>query len=146
MPPSSLGGSTRTRYLVELSRGADPLLLVAASSGFRCRKCRYVPGMVDLDGVLGALHATARLLRNTSLSIDALLSQVCALLPPAMQFPEDAAARIRFGAIEQASPGFAEVRACLARELEPPGGRGTIEVGYRAPHPDAQEGPFFFGL
>jgi len=101
--------------------------------------------MVDLDGVLGALHATARLLRNTSLSIDALLSQVCALLPPAMQFPEDAAARIRFGAIEHASPGFAEVRACLARELETPGGRGTIEVGYRSPHPDAQEGPFLAG-
>ncbi|MEO6772087.1 MAG: ATP-binding protein [Kofleriaceae bacterium] len=58
--------------------------------------------MVDPDGVvlarrnrdgvkeLVALHATVRLLRDASLPIDALLSRTCALLPPAMQFPDDA--------------------------------------------------------
>jgi PAS domain S-box-containing protein len=112
--------------------------------------------MVDPDGVdlalrhrervkeLAALHATARLLRNTSLSIDALLSQICALLPPAMQFPDDTSARIRFGAFEHTTAGFGDVQARLVRELETTdGGRGLLEVGYRSPHPDAQEGPFF---
>jgi hypothetical protein len=99
--------------------------------------------MVDPDGArqLRALHATTRLLRNTSLSLDALLSHICALLPPAMQFPDDTSARIRFGAFEHATAGFSEVQTRLARELETTDGeRGVLEVGYRSPHPDAQEG------
>ena len=82
---------------------------------------------------LVALHAGARLLRNTSLSIDALLSHICALLPPAMQFPEDACARIRFGSHEHATEGCDDVQVCLANELATSDGRkGTLEVGYRS--------------
>jgi PAS domain S-box-containing protein len=61
-----------------------------------------------------------------------------------MQFPDDASARIRFEATEHTTAGFSDVQARLVRELETSDGlRGVLEVGYRSPHPDAQEGPFF---
>jgi PAS domain S-box-containing protein len=88
---------------------------------------------------LAALHDIARLVRDTSLSVEELLSRVVARVPAAMQFPADCTARIAYGDTVVTTPGFTEGAAVLRRTSE----TGVIEVAYGSAHPEEHEGPFF---
>jgi hypothetical protein len=57
---------------------------------------------------LRALHQTAELLRRGEWSTGELLARVAALLPPAFQHPEVAAAAVEFCELVRATPGFRE--------------------------------------
>jgi len=92
---------------------------------------------------LTALHRTARILQNPERPVLALMRDVAALLPGAWQYPEVAAARIRFRDEEVVTEGFRESawnqRADFATR---PGEGGSITVVYLEERPQADEGPF----
>jgi PAS domain S-box-containing protein len=91
---------------------------------------------------LTALHQTAKLLQDESSSLPHLLQEIVALLPPAWQYPEVAAARIRFGDIEFKTAGF--VISLWSQQVEFSAGnmKGEIEVVYTQSRPPADIGPF----
>ena len=92
---------------------------------------------------LTALHGTARILQDQTKSAGDVMREVAALLPPAWQYPEVAAARIRFERLETRTAGFREtewrqIASFVVRE----GQSGEIEICYLEQRPPADEGPF----
>ncbi len=75
---------------------------------------------------LQALHSVAQTLFQKPLEHSDLLSEIVALLPPAMRFPEVAAARITFDDLEATSVGFTTTDHRLSVDFK--GGR--IDVVY----------------
>ena len=91
---------------------------------------------------LNALHQIARILNEYSHPAD-LVRKVVELLPPAWQYPEVAAARIRFDNLEACTAGFASSRWLQRADLATQaGGHGYIEVVYLKSCPPEAEGPF----
>ncbi len=91
---------------------------------------------------LTALHATGRLLNEPD-SPRELLARVVGSLPTAWQYPDLAEARIAVGDIDVRTPDFALTPWLQRSAFTIPGGpTGVIEVVYRTPRPDADEGPF----
>ncbi len=92
---------------------------------------------------LAALHKTARLMQDDSLPIADLLAEVVALLPPAWQYPEITAARIKIGGLDIKTPDFHISPWKMASEIQIVGDEpGLIEVVYLEERPDSVEGPF----
>ncbi|HKP60816.1 MAG TPA: ATP-binding protein [Polyangiales bacterium] len=92
---------------------------------------------------LTALHASARLLQNEGLPLERLLSLLVELLPPAFQYPEITAARVRYGEQSFQTRGFAASPYSLSASFRAADGRaGALEVVYLEKRPRAAEGPF----
>lgn len=92
---------------------------------------------------LTVLHQMARLLQNEQQPIAALLREIAAILPPAWQYPEVAAARVMFSGAEYTTPNFFPTPWKLSADFTTAEGRhGGLEVVYLEEKPDAEEGPF----
>jgi PAS domain S-box-containing protein len=92
---------------------------------------------------LTALHRAARILQNEEQTISDRLQQFVALLPPAWQYPEITAARIRLGDLEFATSNFKPTSWIQRGDFSVAEGlHGTIEVVYLDERPAEQEGPF----
>jgi signal transduction histidine kinase len=90
-----------------------------------------------------ALHGAMRILQQGGADTPTGLRKLVSLLPSAFQYPEIAAARIRLGQIEAATPGFADSPATLRSEFTTGNKQpGSIEVVYAEDRPPAAEGPF----
>jgi len=92
---------------------------------------------------LTALHTTARILQDKTKPAVDVLKEITAILPPAWQYPEIAAARISFQRMQAVSEGFSEsawrqAAVFAARDGE----EGAIEIFYLESRPSADEGPF----
>ena len=91
---------------------------------------------------LTALHATGRLL-NESRPPAEVLAEIVASLPLAWQFPDLAVARISVGDVDVTTDGFALTPWCQRAEFQTSDGtRGLVEVVYREPRLECDEGPF----
>jgi signal transduction histidine kinase len=92
---------------------------------------------------LTALHGVARLLQDGKKAPASILSETCALLPPAWQYPEITAAKISLGDIEAATPNFllTEWRQSAVFSAGETA-RGRIDVVYLEKRPESSEGPF----
>jgi two-component system NarL family sensor kinase len=92
---------------------------------------------------LAALHRTARILQDQTKSAAEVLQEVVALMPPAWQYPEVTAARVRFGRLEAETAGFRDSEWKQNASFILQGGQaGEIEVCYLEPRPASDEGPF----
>ncbi len=92
---------------------------------------------------LTALHRAARVLQREEAATPQWLREIVALLPPAWQYPEVTAARVRLGDVHCATPDFAETAWVQRAEFTVGEGvRGAIEVAYLEERPLEQEGPF----
>jgi len=92
---------------------------------------------------LNALHRTASILQKPHTTPRKALSNLVANIPAAWQYPEIAAARIKYDGITAASRNFKRTRWVLAAEFRTtPGKRGTIEVAYLEKRAAMHEGPF----
>jgi PAS domain S-box-containing protein len=92
---------------------------------------------------LTALHGTARILQNNQPTTAEWLRQIVDILPPAWQYPEITAARIRVGELEAATPNFKRTRWTQRADFSvAEGQKGAIEVVYLEERPPEQEGPF----
>ena len=92
---------------------------------------------------LMALHHTANILQHERADVSLLLREVASLLPPAFQYPEITAARVRLDEIEAATPGFIDSLPVLRADFETADGQaGSIEVVYTKECPPEAEGPY----
>ncbi|HRJ47817.1 MAG TPA: PAS domain-containing protein, partial [Opitutaceae bacterium] len=91
-----------------------------------------------------ALHQVSALLGKGGALTPAVLARIAGLLPPAMQYPEAAAARIVLGDLVQETPDYPPGAADrLEAAIDGgPGLAGRIEVAYRGKVPAAEKGPF----
>ncbi len=91
---------------------------------------------------LTALHYTARILQHEMKSVPELLQEIVSLLPPAWQYPEITAARIRFAEMEFKTSNFVQTKWSQVAEFVAGGLSGTIEVIYLEARPAHDLGPF----
>lgn len=92
---------------------------------------------------LTALHKTARLLQDDERPMRDVLHDVVALLPAAWQYPDNTTARVNFGDIVEASPGFRETKWMQSSRFIPrPGQEGFVQIAYLEERPAEHEGPF----
>jgi hypothetical protein len=91
---------------------------------------------------LTCINQTIRIL-NAGLSVDDMLRQICAVLPPGWQYNEHTTARIRYGELEFTSADFVETEWRQTQYFTTVGSRqGTVEVFYTQEFPTIDEGPF----
>jgi two-component system cell cycle sensor histidine kinase/response regulator CckA len=92
---------------------------------------------------LTALHRAAELLGDTRAAPEAVPAALAALLPPAFQHPEVAAARVQLGERVAETAGFeAGLPGLSAPFTTADGTRGSVEVVYREERPAEAHGPF----
>jgi signal transduction histidine kinase len=92
---------------------------------------------------LTCLHAIAALAQQPDLSQTQLLQQIAGLLPPALQYPQRAQARIIMDQQPFATPGFQETEVSLTADIVFGGvRRGIVEVAYGGTLPHRDENPF----
>ena len=91
---------------------------------------------------LTALTGTARILQDESKTVPAAMQAIVALIPPGMQHPEIAAARIILDDQEFTTPNFAVGRQSLWSDWTVNGQRGIVEVYYLEQRPPQAAGPF----
>ena len=92
---------------------------------------------------LTAVHMTAHILQREEPDLQKLLNDLAKLLPPAFQYPEVTAGRVRLGEQEAATPGFTDSAPILRSAFTTADGKqGAIEVVYTEERPPAHEGPF----
>ena len=91
---------------------------------------------------LTALHQTARILQDESKSVSELLQNIVSLLPPAWQYPEVAAARIKFSDMEFMTPSFQLTPWSQRVEFSAANIKGEVEVVYLEERQTSPTGPF----
>jgi PAS domain S-box-containing protein len=91
---------------------------------------------------LTALHHMARILQHEVKSVPELLQEIVSLLPPAWQYPEVTAGRIRFAEMEFKTANFVPTEWSQVAEFGADGLSGTIEVVYLEARPANDIGPF----
>ncbi|HEX8174161.1 MAG TPA: PAS domain S-box protein [Pyrinomonadaceae bacterium] len=92
---------------------------------------------------LGAIHKTARILQTQEKEITELLKEVVEILPPALQYPEIAAARVVYNGFEFSTSNFSSTDWKQSAEFSTINGvAGGLEVVYLEERPEADEGPF----
>jgi len=89
------------------------------------------------------LYAVSRLAVEPGLSLAEALQRAALLIPPALQYPEIACARITYEGDEFTSDKFSQTEWSQAADIAVAGQRvGAVEVWYLAESPEADEGPF----
>ncbi len=110
-------------------------LLNSIISRFRLEKLTF--DMNERQKELKSLNQANEILKK-SISLDELLQEVCSSLPEAMQYPQHAVARIRYGNKNFTSTHFKETSSVLQQIFDTPDGqKGSIEIFYRKSLPVA---------
>ena len=92
---------------------------------------------------LTCMYNIANLAVTSHQHTDQFLQQAAELLPPAYLYPEIASARIVLDGKSYITPGFAESPRSQSADVLVGGlKRGAVEVAYREPRPELDEGPF----
>ena len=92
---------------------------------------------------LTCLYGVAQLAEEEGVSLQRVLQGVADLLPAAWQYPEIAAARIRFDGMSCATSGFRSTRQTQKASIVIKGERrGAVELAYLRRRPAIDEGPF----
>ncbi len=92
---------------------------------------------------LTALHGTVRVLQDSTKALEEIFVEIVALIPPAWQYPEVTAARIRFEGLTVTTPSFHEtVWMQRAPLVTAKGTSGSIDVVYLEQRQEELEGPF----
>jgi len=92
---------------------------------------------------LTCLQEIAKVAQRADSSLDEILSQAAALLPPGWLYPELARARILLDGKEYAAAGFVPRADMLSSAIVVNGRpRGSIEIAYAGDMPAIDEGPF----
>ena len=144
------GAISTIRGVAQVIRGADgqPVRMVGMNrdvtdliSAERERE-QLVRDLGDRVKELRLLHAVARLLQRDRPFDRALLEELVALIPSGWQYPECCEARIVYGGLEVASPGWRDSPWTQSTAFATSDGNGLIEVAYVEERPESAEGPF----
>jgi PAS domain S-box-containing protein len=144
------GAISTIRAVAQVIRGADgrPVRMVGMNrdvtdliSAERERE-QLVRDLGNRVKELRLLHAVARFLRSDRPFDRALLEELVALIPSGWQHPECCEARIVYGGLEVASPGWRDSPWTQSTSFTTSDGNGLIEVAYVEERPTSAEGPF----
>ena len=91
---------------------------------------------------LRLLHATAVLLQSDHDDLNDLFATLVRSVPDAWQFPECCEARIAFGDVEAATPGWKDSPWKQSAPIGTTDASGSIDVVYTEARPEVDEGPF----
>jgi hypothetical protein len=92
---------------------------------------------------LNCLYDISNYRDATDFSLDAVLQAVIDFIPPALQYPEIACARLIFGKYEIKTKNFIDTQWKISREITVADKwAGTLEVCYLEEKPELEEGPF----
>lgn len=92
---------------------------------------------------LNCLYSISNILDKYGLDVEEVLSRTVEIIPDAWQYPEITCCRVQLGDRVVESPSFEETQWRQSQDIMVGGvKRGTLEVFYREPRPDADEGPF----
>ncbi|MGA8180345.1 MAG: hypothetical protein WB792_09815 [Desulfobacterales bacterium] len=92
---------------------------------------------------LNCLYDISSFRDATDFSLDAVLQAVVDFIPPAIQYPEIACARLIFGDYEIKTKNFRDTKWKISREIAVTDKWiGTLEVCYLEEKPELEEGPF----
>ncbi len=92
---------------------------------------------------LTCLYGISKVLEQKGLLHDQALKQIADLLPPAMQYPEIASARISLDGLIFSTSGFSFAKDVLPADIIVGGERrGLVEIAYTEIKPVLAEGPF----
>jgi PAS domain S-box-containing protein len=104
---------------------------------------RHALALAERNKELNCLYGISRLVENPENSLEDILKGTVSLLPPALQYPDIAAARIILEGRVYASPQFRETPWRQGRDILLYGRKaGWIEVVYLEEKPPLDEGPF----
>jgi PAS domain S-box-containing protein len=115
---------------------------IAARARVEAENRKLIHDLGERVKELSALHQMARILQGEIQDVPELLREIVLLLPPAWQYPEITAGRIRFAEMEFQTANFAQTQWSQAAEFVAGGSRGTIEVVYLEARPANDIGPF----
>ncbi len=102
--------------------------------------------LAEREKELRCLYALGRLIEAPGIELDDIYRGVAGLIPPAMQYPADACARITARGREFRSERFAETPWHLESPIVVYGKpAGRLDVYYLTEHPGADEGAFLAG-
>lgn len=91
---------------------------------------------------LKGINQTSEILQNGK-SLEESLHAICSILPASWQYPEATVARISYDGRVFETPGFTETPWKMMQPFEVSDNKkGTIEICYLQPFPEADEGPF----
>jgi PAS domain S-box-containing protein len=79
---------------------------------------------------LTLVHNVARLLQDHREIDQSLIEEIALLVPPAFLLPGQCEARMRYGELEAATPGFWRTEHRVTETFETGGQRGVLEAGY----------------
>jgi two-component system NtrC family sensor kinase len=92
---------------------------------------------------LTCLYRIAQVADSPGLSLDGILENIVKLLPPAWKYPEIATGRIILDGYAYATSGFVlDGQRQISDIIIKGEKRGVVEVAYREPKPELDEGPF----
>jgi len=118
-------------------READALLRVSETLAIALEQQRLLSALRERVKELTCTHGIARL-AESSASLETILGEIVALLPPALQFPEHAAASLQLdGRIHGQIPGRMDAR--LSKGIQVAGvSRGSLVISYDREFPDPE--------
>jgi diguanylate cyclase (GGDEF)-like protein/PAS domain S-box-containing protein len=124
--------------LADENRTGDKVVVVAQDSTERKQieqeRKRLIAQLNERVKELSALQSTCELLQSTDRSIEHLLEQTAQLLPPALQYPELAAARVTYRDHVFSTPQFEQWQCHESVTFTTTdGASGAIEVAYVRP-------------
>lgn len=92
---------------------------------------------------LTCMYGTATIAARPDIPLARVLQETVGLLPPGWLYPELAVARITCDDAEYVTPGFRDGLQSLSADIVVDGvKRGAVEVAYRRPVPEQDDGPF----
>ncbi|HWR68840.1 MAG TPA: PAS domain-containing sensor histidine kinase [Desulfomonilia bacterium] len=92
---------------------------------------------------LNCLYSISNIVEKYGLDLDEVLLRTVEIIPDAWQYPEITCCRVQLGHRSVQSPDFIETGWMQSQDILVSGEkRGTLDVFYREPRPEKDEGPF----
>ncbi|UCC83366.1 MAG: PAS domain-containing sensor histidine kinase [Gemmatimonadota bacterium] len=130
----------RDAFTLEIMEGYEAM---AETLGLAIAQRRAERALRERVKELSCLYSIARVVEDSTGSVEEALERIVQLLPPAWQLPEIAAARITFDGNTYATGKFEAIRERQIAKIAVYGShRGDVEVGYIEDLPYAVDGPF----
>lgn len=105
---------------------------------------RLMDDLSDRVKELTALHQTARLLQDPTVTPEGIMQQFIDSIPSAWQYPDITAARFTYDSLHITTPNFVSTPWTQRAEfVTRDGKKGLLEVCYVNEKPEQDEGPFF---
>ena len=137
----------RKKVIAELSRAEKAIERLRKAESQRKKEWEHYEeithALKERVKELNCLYSISSIFEKYGLDLDEILMRTVEIIPDAWQYPEITCCRIQLGDRVVVSPAFEETQWRQSQDIQVRGmKRGTLEVFYREPRPENDEGPF----